>query len=274
MPYRRLIAGFFACALTLAPLTAVRAAGTLRVASDISYAPLEFYKTGTKQVVGFDYDLARAIAAHMGRSLVFRNQNFDTILDGLGTKDDVVISSMSDTLAREKRVDFIDYFLSGTGILTRAGNAAQLWDVSTLCGRTVDVQTGTSAETTLKKQQDACKSVGLGPITVLAKPTDDAALAELDAGRSVAHISDYPVVAYIARTRDGGKTYQVVGRPFDQVPFGIAVAKTNRALRNQVQTALVAVIRDGTYDRLLKRWHLERGGLRSAPVNAGPTFQR
>ena len=35
-----------------------------------------------------------------------------------------------------------------------------------------------------------------------------------------------------------------------------------------------AVIADGTYDALLKKWGLEQGALRSVPVNAGTLFSK
>ncbi len=45
----------------MAPIAAPRIARQLRVGSDISYAPLEFYAGHSKQVQGFDYDLAQAL---------------------------------------------------------------------------------------------------------------------------------------------------------------------------------------------------------------------
>lgn len=89
----------------------------------------------------------------------------------------------------------------------------------------------------------------------------------------MAHISDYPVVSHLARTLAGGKKYAIAGRQFGVVPYGIAVAKSNAALRDRLQRALKAIIADGTYDALLEKWGLEQGAMRSAPINAGPKFQ-
>jgi ABC-type amino acid transport substrate-binding protein len=36
---------------------------------------------------------------------------------------------------------------------------------------------------------------------------------------------------------------------------------------------LKALIANGTYDRLLQKWGLQQGGMRSAPINAGTKFQ-
>lgn len=260
--------------LLAAPVTAKAAQQTLRVGSDISYAPLEFYAAGSKRVEGFDYDLAQALAAQIGTSLRFINHDFNDLLPALAAgKYDLVISAMNDTRERARQADFVDYFLAGSGILIPAGNPHHIFNLASLCGMTVDLQRGTAQQAAVMTESKHCTGVGLHPITVLAYATDDQALKQFLAGRSMAHISDYPVVSHLARTLGGGGKYTVAGRQFGVVPYGIAVAKTNAALRDRLQRALKAIIADGTYDALLKKWGLEQGAMRSAPINAGTKFQ-
>ena len=272
--YSALSALAFAAAFVAAP-PASAGERVLRIASDVSYAPLEFYKPGTTTIVGFDYDLAQAIGNRLGVRVEFRNHDFGSIISRLKAGDyDLVISAMNDTRDRERDVDFVDYFLAGTGILAARGQSGHIYGVGDLCGRTVDVQSGTAQEVAIRKQQADCKAAGLGDVTILTAKTDDDALKQLIAGKSAAHVSDYPVVAYLGRTLDGGRAYRPVGRQFGIVPYGIAVAKTNHALRDRVQAALLDVVRDGTYDAILHKWSLEQGAMRSAPINAGPIYQR
>jgi len=246
---------------------------SLRIASDISYPPLEFYPAGTKTPEGFDFDLASALGAKLGRRIIFSNHDFGTIFDGLASGQyDVVISAATDTRAREQKLDFIDYLLVGSGMLVKAGNPAHLSDLSSACGHTVDLQTGTSQEAAFKTQAAACTAVGLRPVTVLGESTDAAALKHFTTGESVAHISDYPTIVYLAQTLGGGHAAMVVGRQFDLAPYGIAVAKTNHPLRDALAKALTALVADGTYDRLVHKWHLEQAVLRSAPINAGSHY--
>ena len=260
-------------ALSLIPLAAP-ASPALRVGSDISYAPLEFYATHSKQVQGFDYDLAAVISTELGRSLTFTNADFNTLIKSLnGGKYDLVISAMSDTRERSKSVDFVDYFLAGSGMLVRAGNPHHIYNLASLCGMTVDLERGTSQAIAVNAQSQKCAALGLHAIVIKAYSTDGEALSHFLAGESMAHISDYPVVAHLARTLDGGKTYMVTGQQFGVIPYGIAVAKKNALLRDRVQTALKAVIASGTYDRLLQKWGLQQGAMRSAPVNAGMKFE-
>lgn len=262
-----------AALLLLVPMAAA-AARPLRVGSDISYAPLEYYAGSSHRVEGFDYDVARALAAQMGAPLEFSNHDFNDLLASVrGGKFDAAMSAISDTRQREKSMDFIDYFLAGSGILVRAGNPHRIYNIAGLCGMRVDLQRGSSQEQAVRTESKRCAALGLRPIAVQAYATDEEALKHFLAGETVAHISDYPVVAHLARTLGGGKRYEVAGTQFGVVPYGIAVSKNNPQLRERLQRALENVIASGEYDRLLRKWGLEQGAMRSAPINAGTKFQ-
>jgi len=243
----------------------------LHVGSDISYAPVEFYAGRSKRALGFDVDLGGAIAKQMGARALFVNHDFSSIIPALNAgKFDLVMSAVSDTREREKVVDFVDYFLAGSGILVAKGNPHHVYALSDLCGRTADLQRGTSQEKMLRAVSDECKTLGLQSVTILALPTDELALKALLSGKSVAHISDFPVVAYLAEVYD--KEFDVVGKQFGILPYGIAIPKQHPQLRDAIRRALAAVVRDGTYDRILQKWNLQIGALRSAPVNAGRLY--
>jgi polar amino acid transport system substrate-binding protein len=157
-------------------------------------------------------------------------------------------------------------------MLVRAGNPKRVFDLPGLCGRTVDVQKGTSQEAALQTQSQACKTIGLAEMKIVSFGTDADAYKNFESGKSDVHVTDYPVVAYLART--SGNKYEIAGRQFNVVPYGIVVAKNNAALRNRVQRALADLIADGTYDKLLQKWGLAQGALRSAPLNAGTLFEK
>ncbi len=262
-------------AMVCSSLAIAKGATALRVGSDISYAPLEFYAAGSHAMTGFDIDLARAIGAQLGVPVAIANHRFDDLLPAVTDgRFAMAISALSDTRKREKAVDFIDYLLAGSGMLVPRGNPRHVFNLGALCGLRVDVQKGTSQEIALESQSRACASVHLRPLDIHAFATDDQAFAYFAAGKSDVHVTDYPVVAYLARTQGGGTAYQAAGKQFDVVPYGIAIAKKNPAERAAVTRALLALINDGTYDALLKKWGLSQGALRSAPLDAGTLFER
>lgn len=262
----RLFAFFIACAFACST-PATFAQGSLRVGTEVSYAPLEFYGPN-HAMQGLDIELMRAIAAQMQVSLVQRDRPFGSLLRDVASGSlDAAISAISDTRARENQVDFIDYLRVGTGMLVPRGNPRHVFSLGDLCGLRVDVQEGTSSEVTLKKQSASCVSLGLGPVRVEGYATDPQASAAFGAGKSDVHVADYPVVAYLAQ-RSNGK-FAVVGFQFDVVPYGIAVSKKKRALSGAMQRALIALVANGSYDTLLKKWNLGQGAMRGAPINEG-----
>ncbi len=260
-----LAALFFAC------VGVVSAAG-LKVGSDISYAPLEFY--GPHQTMrGFDLDLIRAVASKLAMPITIENHTFDDLIPSVQKgRFDLAISAISDTRSREARVDFVDYLLAGSGMLVPAGNPNHVFNLGGLCGLRVDVQRGTSQQAAIEAQSKQCTAVHLGAIHITSFATDSEGFKAFSEGKSDVHITDFPVVAYLAKS-SGGK-YEVAGRQFALVPYGIAFAKGNTVLRSRVAAALTEVIADGTYDRLLKKWGLEQGALRSVPINAGTLFDK
>jgi len=245
-------------------------AGVINVGSDISYAPVEFYRAGTHDVEGLDYDIAAAMGKKLGVRFNFINTTFDGIIPALlANRFDIIFSAMNDTAEREKRIDFIDYFLAGSGILVQKGNPQHIHSLADLCGKTADAEQGTAQVTYLQDQSKRCVAQNKGAITVLSFATDTDAFQQLKVGRSVAHVADYPVAAYDARTQSGGSLFQVVGKQFNVAAYGIGVRKEDRQLRDALQAALKAVVADGEYDRILAKWGLQEGALRTVPINAG-----
>jgi len=266
-------ASVIALAGFLALCSVAAGAQTLHVGSDVSYAPLEFFAPKSHAMLGFDIDLGNALAQKMGAQVEIRNHTFDDLIPSItkGTFD-FAVSAISDTRSRERKVDFIDYLLAGSGMLVPYGNPKHVFDVGALCGLRVSVQRGTSQETALQDESKHCTDVHLAAIKLVENATDDGAFQDFVQGQADVHVTDYPVVAYLAKSSD--RKYEVAGRQFDLVPYGIAVAKSDPALRSRLAAALSQLIADGTYDRLLSKWGLEQGALRSVPINAGTLFSK
>jgi polar amino acid transport system substrate-binding protein len=269
----RLVGGFFA-AIALAGLLPLGTAAATTVGSDVSGAPFEYYGPPGHTMLGFDIDLLKAMSIRMGPILVV-NHTFDDLLAAVRRgKFDLAMSAISDTRDREKLVDFIDYFIAGGGIMVRPGNPHRIFAIDALCGYSVSIERGTSYLADLQKQSDNCKAVGLGPMNLLTYDTDDAAFEAFMGGKGDAYIADYPVAVYRQKNLPGASSLVVAGGQFDVVPYGIAVKKGNAAMQSAARSALLAVIADGTYDLLLKKWDIEAGALRSAPINAGTLFEK
>jgi polar amino acid transport system substrate-binding protein len=61
-----------------------------------------------------------------------------------------------------------------------------------------------------------------------------------------------------------------VGQQIDPGPYGIGVRKDDAELQQVLQEALRAIIEDGSYDRVLKKWNVADGALKSAELTGAP----
>src|SRR5438552_366712 len=88
---------------------AVKAKGTLNIASEAQYAPNEFIAPDGHTIIGMDADLMKALGTVMGLKVKLINSNFETIIPGLAAgRYDLGASSFTDTKEREKTVEFVD----------------------------------------------------------------------------------------------------------------------------------------------------------------------
>ncbi|PRH80081.1 atrA protein [Streptomyces solincola] len=254
-------------------------AGKIKVGTDAAYAPMEFEEGG--KIVGIDPDIAAAIGKQLGVTFEFTSGTFDGLISSLNTgRQDLVMSAMSDTKARQeglddtgkkvgKGVDFVDYFTSGVSLLVKKGNPEKITTLDDLCGKKVAVQRGTIYEDTFKKQAKTCESGKKGKLTIEAFDTDAEAQTRVKSGGAVADLNDYPVAAHIAKTAGGGNDFEVAGGQLDAGPFGIAVAKGNPELRDAVKAALDAIIKNGEYAKVLEKWDVKNSAVTEATVNGG-----
>lgn len=243
---------------------------TLHVGSDIEYAPIEFFKENTATPQGLDYDLAQALGAQLGVKVRFVNDtDFAGIIGALRAgRFDVVMSAMNDTADRRGRgVDFVDYFRAGSSMLVRKGDPDRIGTLADLCGRTVAVQRGTTQDTDVLGPQASKCPPGKG-LTVLRFEKDADALQQVKNGRAVADVEDFPVAAYNAVTSGHGKDFDVVaGQVGDIGAYGIAVPHDRPVLRDRLRAALQAIVDDGSYGRILARWNVSAGAVKTATVN-------
>jgi polar amino acid transport system substrate-binding protein len=249
---------------------AIQTSKEIKVGSDVAYAPIEFFKEGTQQVQGVDYDIGQALGSKMGVKVTFLNAPFDGQPAGLKAKRfDMVMSARTDTKTRQAEDDFVDYFTAGTAILVQKGNPKNINSLDDLCGKTVALEKGTTQADVADGQSTKCQAAGKATVNVLKLDKDTDALQQLKIGRSDADLNDFPVAAYNAKTSGGGNDFQVTGQQFQSAPYGIAFSKDSTQLRDAVQLALKAIIADGTYDQILSKWGVSAGALKTADINGG-----
>lgn len=240
---------------SIAPPNDLIQSGVLTIGSDTTYPPQEYIDPLTKKAAGFDVDLITDVASRMGLQAKVVTTDFATIIDNLVNKRfDVVISAVSITSERQKKVDFVPYFNAGESLLVQKGNPLKLKSVADLCGQDVGVQKGTIEQDDLTTANKDCLSKGKKPInmTVLQNETDVVQL--LANNRVVATFQDSPVTDYYIKQNPS--QFDVGGSVANAGLEGIVVRKGDTSMFNAVQAAFKAIKADGTYHKLILKWGL------------------
>jgi basic membrane protein A len=219
--------------------------GVVKVGINAEYPPFESVDEN-KNIVGFDPDLMNAIAARAGFDLEFINTRWDGIFVALQSGEfDAVSSAATITAEREEIVDFSNpYFNAGQMIAVKAENADTIQTPADLAGRRVGVQAGTTGDIAASDMQGV-EVVRYDEITL--------AFQALGAGDIDAVVNDGPVSAeIISKNPELGAV--LVGDPFTDEFYGIAVNSDKPELLDAINTALDEVIADGTYAEIYQKW--------------------
>jgi len=244
---------------------AVRAKGTIVVAADASYAPNEFIASDGHTVIGMDADLAHALGAVLGLKMDVVNANFSGIIPGLASgKYGLGMSSFTDTLARQKVVDFVTYFSAGTSFFVKTQGGPAIETLADLCGHTVAVESGTTEQSDAMAQAARCKKAGRPTETVFAFPDQSSANLALASGRAQVGMADSPVAAYQVKQSKG--EFKLVGKAYGTAPYGIAIPKGS-GMAPPILAALKVLMADGRYLAILKTWGIASGAISDPKIN-------
>jgi polar amino acid transport system substrate-binding protein len=246
----------------------VRKAGKIVVATDASYPPFELYAADNKTVVGLDPDLGKAIGDLLGVDFEFHAAGFDSIIPGLSSgRFGLGMSSMTVTKEREHVVDFVTYSTAGTLMLAKAGEHEGLSaSGDALCGMSVAVLKGSSQQDPdLSSREKNCKAHGKPAIKAMLFPNQNEVNLAVSSSHADIALADSPTVQYVA-DRSKGKL-EPRGEVYASSPYGIAVPKDAGNLKVALQHSINALIKNGTYAKLLKKWGVDAGAIPRSEIN-------
>jgi polar amino acid transport system substrate-binding protein len=245
--------------------SAIKSKGTLNVATEAQYAPIEFVAGDGHTIIGLDPDLVNALGAVMGLKVNLINSDFETIIPGLAAgRYDLGASAFTDTKERQKTVDFVDYFTAGISFYAKASANPGVETVADLCGKTVSAEKGTVEAEEATKQDQKCKKAGKPAVNVLAFPGQNAVNLAISSGRAEIGMADSPIADYQVKQSNGA--FKLIGKEYEAAPYGLAIPKKS-GMAEPIQAALKSLIADGTYAKILAKWGLQSGSLTTATIN-------
>ncbi|MFG2399836.1 ABC transporter substrate-binding protein [Streptomyces lydicus] len=229
----------------------VRARGSLSLASSVGSPPSATYLPDGRTLAGQDIDFADAVGKVLGVRIKREVAGFEAILPALGSgKYDLGTGNFGVTDERRRTIDFVTYVNDGQGFAAREDSPLRkVTSLRQLCGLTVATGAGTTFETTLEENAHLCKEAGKQPYDVKTYAEQGALWISLQQGRSDVVMSTINGLRYAVKQQPGLRFLN----EFKRLDVGFAFKK-GTPLAPAVRAAVNRLKKDGTYDRILKKW--------------------
>jgi polar amino acid transport system substrate-binding protein len=230
--------------------------GKLRVGMEPGYMPFEL--TNKKgEIIGFDVDMAKRMAAAMKVELELVSTAWDGIIPALLTdKFDIIMSGMTVTQERNLRVNFADpYILVGQTVLIKQEMADTIKSYKDLNNAkyTVASKLGTTGEQAVKRMIPDAKYISY--------ETEQEGVMELVNGKIDAFIYDLPSNAIAVVQKGAGKLVHL-DEPFTKEPLAWAVRRGDPDFLNWLNNFMRQIKHDGVYDQIYRKWFQDEAWLK------------
>lgn len=228
--------------------------GVLKVCTAGDFPPMQYYRNpGDTDLVGFEVDVADAIAKKWGAKVEFVVGDFKGLLPSLDSRRcDLVASGIMITPARLEKYDGVPYFGSHVVLLVPSADASSK-TTHDMSGKVMAIEAGTTYEKTIADLNSKLASDGKSQIDVQTYPSASGVIEQILVGRAAGTITQDTTAAFrmmqmpdklkIAYTYDESETY------------GIYMRK-NAEDRRMVKEAIEALQASGEMKAMLAKWSL------------------
>ena len=217
--------------------------------------PNSFVDPKTRELVGYDVDLGKAVAAKIGVKPVFKQITVAARIPTLQQGHvDVLAASLTHTKEREAQLEFsITTFVTGQTVLVKKSSGIN--DIADLAGkRVVTVKGGTQEPNTRKAVPTA---------TVITFDTAPQAFVALQQGKGAAFVNDdKSIVRALVQLGEQGKDYKILPSNLSVEPLALGIKKGELALKKVVDDALLALEASGQAEALYERWYGQHSALK------------
>lgn len=220
--------------------------GVLTVGLEPGYMPFEM-KDKHGNIIGFDVDMAEAMAKAMGVKLVLVPTAWDGIIAGLITgKYDIIMSGMTVTQERNLKVNFANPYISvGQTILAQKKYEGKTWKDLDNAKYTIVTKLGVTGEIATRKMFRKAK--------IRTFETEADAAQEVLNGNADAFVYDKPYNSiFFAQKGEGVLVHMDEDLTYE--PLGWAVRKGDPDFLNWLDNFLNQSKNDGEYEKIYDKW--------------------
>ena len=211
-------------------------------------------------LMGFDVDLAQALAMAMNVELEIKRMPFGELMGALEeNKVDMVLSNLSITPERTERVSFVGpYMMSGKSILTRSSAMGDLSSTEAFNREDIKILA-------LQNSTHSSYVKAVAPeATLIEVSSYDEGVDMLKNDKADLMVADMTqCILAVLRFPDAGLT--TLDKPLTVEPIGIAVSKDDPQFFNLVDNYLSTYEKTGVLTQLRKKWFEESAWIAAMP---------
>lgn len=230
-----------------ATITRIRERGDMLIVGVLyDYAPFSAFDA-SGNAIGFEVDLARALAEEWGIAVTFVPVAPSTRMQSLlGGQIDLIAAALPQTLANEAAVDFsTTYFYDTNALLLPA--TSQITSFQALTGKTIAAIQGDQG---IARLDAHLANLGVNVVTLPFQEPAPALLA-LKAGQADALLGDSTYLSFIAQQR---LELSVILPLPGENRFGFGLLPGDSFFRNLVNATLQKLYVNGTYNTIYQKW--------------------
>jgi polar amino acid transport system substrate-binding protein len=222
-------------------LEKIKRTGVMTSANTFSYPPFGFIENGKQ--VGFDVDLANEIARRMSVKLVYEQIDFRGIIAALTSKRvDLLITGMVYTPDRAKQIAYSEPYFNG-GVAAAYRSDKPLNQPDDIVGKTIGVELGSAGDKFVRERYGTRAEIKTYDTVFLG-------LKDLENGRIDGFVGSVAPMRYIMRNTPSLKSTAT----WDNRIQAANTRLDDQDLLAELNKHLVAMKKDGTYDKLVVKW--------------------
>ncbi len=220
------------------------------VGFDAAFPPYG-YQDENGEYVGFDLDLAAEVCSRNDWELVKQPIDWDTKDMELNSGTISCIWNGFTMNGREDEYAWTDPYVDNSQVFVVKSDSG-IASFADLAGKSVAVQTDSSAEAALKEDDNKDLLDSFKELVVVADY--NTAFMNLDSDAVNAIAMDIGVAKYQMESRDG--SYTILDDVLSAEQYAVGFAKSNTELRDKVQKTLNDMRDDGTFQKIAEKWDL------------------
>jgi len=210
--------------------------------------PNSFVDPKTREIVGYEVDLANAIAKKIGVKATFKQIAVAARIPELQQgRVDLLAASLTHNKERESQIDFsLTTFVTGQKVMVKASSG--IADVPQLAGKKVLTVKGGTQEENVRK--------AVPSVEVVTFETTQQAFQALQQGKGAGYVNDEAtLVNDMAKLGPAKKDYRILPTNLSSEPLALGIRKNEPALKKVVDDTLAELEKSGEADKIFMKWY-------------------